>query len=109
MGLYVAATVALYLRLCVFCMISDTFGMFHSFDDALMAVRLASTGPMIQMIYSMLGDILTFLVILLILFLGFTFSLSFLLGDRYAKFETIDQTMLTLFMAALGEFEFDGI
>lgn len=47
------ATITLYLRLCLFCVLSR------------------SLGPMIQMIFNMKDDIITFFEILIIIFLGF--------------------------------------
>lgn len=88
--LWAAATIALWLRIVIFCVFSRNLG------------------PMIQMIFRMMDDIMTFMYVLIILFAGFTFALSFLMGDIHEDFATPDQAALTLFMAALGEFDFDG-
>lgn len=63
-------------------------------------------GTMIQMIWQMMDDTLTFLTIVVILWLGFTFSLNFLMGDLYHDFQDIESSLLTLFMATVGELSF---
>eukprot|EP01084_Bolivina_argentea_P148121 259029_1 len=88
--LWSAATIALWLRLVVFCVFSRNLG------------------PMVQMIYRMIDDIYTFFAIMIIIFFGFTFALSFLMGDIHSDFENPFRAGLTLFMAALGEFDFDA-
>mgnify|MGYP000653753426 CR=1 FL=1 len=49
---------------------------------------------------------MTFLEIMLILFLGFTFSLMTILGDVNEGFESPGKSALTLFSAVLGDFDF---
>ena len=88
--LWAVATIALWLRIVTFCVFSRNLG------------------PMVQMIFRMMDDIITFGYVLIILFAGFTFALSFLMGDIHEDFATPDQAILTLFMAALGEFDFDA-
>ena len=45
---------------------------------------------------------------MLILYLGFTFALMFILGDVNSEFDTPVNSGLTLFAAILGDFEFDS-
>ena len=54
----------------------------------------------------MMDDTMTFLTIIVILWLGFTFSLNFLMGDVYYDFEDVESSLLTLFMASVGELSF---
>ena len=87
--LWAAATIALWLRIVIFCTFSRDLG------------------PMVQMIFRMMGDIVTFFYVLVILFVGFTFALSFLMEDIHDDFENAWFSARTLFMAALGDFDFD--
>eukprot|EP01084_Bolivina_argentea_P067703 123248_1 len=86
--LWGVATITLWLRLINFCVLSHKLG------------------PMVQMIYKMLDDIVTFLEIMLILFLGFSFALMFIMGGVHENFDTPLNSALTLFTAILSEFDF---
>ena len=82
------ATITLWLRLITFCTLSY------------------SLGPMIQMIFKMLGDIITFFEIMLILYLGFSFALVFIMSPIHPDFDNPIESGLTLFRAILGDFSF---
>lgn len=45
---------------------------------------------------------------MLVLYLGFTFALMFILGDINERFDTPINSGLTLFAAILGDFEFES-
>eukprot|EP01083_Nonionella_stella_P180070 641139_1 len=85
------ATITLWLRLVNFCILSH------------------SLGPMVQMIFSMMGDIKTFFEIMIILFLGFAMALMFILGDALEEFANPGLSSITLFRALLGDFEFENL
>ena len=58
------------------------------------------------MIFKMANDIVTFFEIMVILFLGFTFALMFIMGQIHPDFDTPVNSGLTLFRAILGDFDF---
>ena len=63
----------------------------------------------VQMIFNMMNDIFTFFEIMLILFLGFTMCLMFIMGSIHEDFDGGPiEAGLTLFRAALGDFDFGG-
>eukprot|EP01083_Nonionella_stella_P100230 282393_1 len=65
-----------------------------------------SLGPMVQMIIRMMSDIGTFFKIMLVLFLGFSMCLMFVLQDVHDSFESPFSSILTLLRAILGDFDF---
>ena len=82
------ATITLWLRLINFAVLSHKLG------------------PMVQMIFKMMGDIVTFFEIMLILYFGFSFALMFIMGSVHPDFDTPIKSGLTLFTAILSEFDF---
>eukprot|EP01083_Nonionella_stella_P291162 990764_1 len=88
--LWVIATITLYLRLLLFCVLSNTLG------------------PMVRIIFNMKTDIFTFFAIMFCVFIGFMIALMFLNKDLHGDFEDAGASILTLFMALLGEFDFEG-
>eukprot|EP01083_Nonionella_stella_P213062 768781_1 len=82
------ATITLWVRLVNFCTLSHKLG------------------PMVQMIFKMMDDIVAFFEIMFILFLGFAFALMFILGDVHPDFDTPLNSALTLFIAIVAEFDF---
>ena len=86
--IWACCTIMIWLRLITFCVLSKNLG------------------PMVQMIFRMLGDIWTFFQILFILFLGFLFALTYIMGDVHQDFDTPLNSSLTLFRAILGDFDF---
>ena len=84
------ATIVLWLRLFNFCVLSH------------------SLGPMVLMIFKMVDDIVTFFEIMLILFLGFTMCLMFIMGSVHDGFSDPFESGMTLFRAILGDFDFEG-
>eukprot|EP01083_Nonionella_stella_P161426 528743_1 len=84
------STIILWLRLITFCVLSHKLG------------------PMVQMIFKMADDIVTFFEIMMILFLGFSFALMFILGDIHSSFDTPFNAALTLFTSILGDFDFES-
>eukprot|EP01084_Bolivina_argentea_P159606 277953_1 len=82
------ATIVLWLRIINFCVLSH------------------SLGPMVQMIFRMMSDIITFFEIMVILYLAFVFALFSLLRTVNPDFEDPTTTAITLFRAILGDFDF---
>eukprot|EP01084_Bolivina_argentea_P076823 139275_1 len=64
-------------------------------------------GPLIQMIYEMMDDIIAFFEIMIILASGFLVCLTFMFADIYAEFEGGIQSGVSLFRAILGDFNLD--
>ena len=87
--LWGVACVVLWLRVIVFCVLSHNLG------------------PLVQMIYRMMGDIITFFEIMLIVFAGFGFALLFVLENMHRDFDDPIEAGVTLLRAVLGDFEFD--
>eukprot|EP00485_Elphidium_margaritaceum_P015088 CAMPEP_0202731060 /NCGR_PEP_ID=MMETSP1385-20130828/186951_1 /ASSEMBLY_ACC=CAM_ASM_000861 /TAXON_ID=933848 /ORGANISM="Elphidium margaritaceum" /LENGTH=2462 /DNA_ID=CAMNT_0049397343 /DNA_START=90 /DNA_END=7479 /DNA_ORIENTATION=- len=88
--LWASASITLWLRIINFCTLSH------------------SLGPMVAMIFRMMGDIATFFTIMLILFVAFAMCLMFTLGDVLPEqFGSPTSAAATLFLALLGEFDFD--
>ena len=88
--LWGSATIILWMKLFVFCLLSHTIG------------------PMVQTIFGMFRDILTFFEIMLILYIGFSMCLAFLMKDADDDFASPQITALTLFRAILGDFDFEA-
>ena len=86
--LYSIATIVLWIGVVNFCVLSQRLG------------------PMITMIFRMLHDILTFFVIMFIIFLGFTFGIMFIMGEIHTDFTSPIDSGITLFRAILGDFDF---
>ena len=88
--LWSCATVILWMKLFVFCLLSHQLG------------------PMVQMIARMMRDIITFFEIMLILYLAFTMCLAFIMKDVHEEFSTLYHTLEVLFRAVLGDFDFEA-
>eukprot|EP01084_Bolivina_argentea_P123568 218973_1 len=65
-------------------------------------------GPLVQMIFNMMGDVIRFFVIMGVLFFAFTMCLMYTMGDIYDAFDSPLNAGITLFRALLGDFDFDG-
>jgi len=86
------ATMTLWLRIINFCALSH------------------SLGPMVAMIFRMMGDIATFFTIMLILFVAFAMCLMFTLGDVLPdQFGNPASAAISLFLGLLGEVDFDSL
>eukprot|EP01083_Nonionella_stella_P230215 814042_1 len=88
MILWSLATMLLWMRLFTFMILSH------------------SLGPMVLMILRMMKDIATFFKIMLVLFLGFSMCLMYVLKDVHSDFESPFTSTLTLLRALLGDFDF---
>jgi hypothetical protein len=72
-------------------------------------VRINATfGPLVLMVLVMLVDLIDFLAILGIILFGFTVTMHAMFREMHG-YHTIIETFLTLFLAALGEFDFDAL
>ena len=83
------ATIALWLRLMTFCVLSH------------------SLGPMVQMISRMMRDVAVFFAIMGIIFLGFVFAVDFV-ADSHEGFTTPIESAVTLLTGLISDFDFDG-
>eukprot|EP01084_Bolivina_argentea_P015926 29841_1 len=54
----------------------------------------------------MMSDIITFFEIVFVIFLGFVFALSYIMGAIHSDFGDPIQSAIALFRAMLGDFEF---
>eukprot|EP01083_Nonionella_stella_P157228 510289_1 len=75
--LWVVATITLYLRLLLFCVLSNTLG------------------PMVRIIFDMKTDIFTFFAIMFCIFIGFMIALMFLNKNLHSDFEDTGTSILT--------------
>eukprot|EP01084_Bolivina_argentea_P145456 254946_1 len=90
MILWAIATITLYVRLLLFCVLSRTLG------------------PMVKIIFDMKDDIITFFTIMFCIFCGFVISMMFLMEEIHLDFTDFLSSLLTLFNSLMGEFAFDG-
>eukprot|EP01084_Bolivina_argentea_P097627 175499_1 len=86
--LYSIATIVLWIGVANFCVLSQRLG------------------TMVSMIFRMMRDIITFLVIMLIVFFGFTFGLMHCMGEIHTDFTNPIDSGITLFRAILNDFDF---
>eukprot|EP01084_Bolivina_argentea_P293901 505592_1 len=84
------ATITLWLRIINFVILSHKLG------------------PMVQMIFNMMGDVVRFFSIMGILFFAFTMCLMFIMGDVYPEFHNPITAGITLFRALLGDLDFEA-
>ena len=82
-------TILLWLRLVTFCVLSH------------------SLGPMVQMIFRMMGDVAVFFAIMGVIFLGFVFAVFFV-ADSHDGFTTPIESAVTLITGLISDFDFDG-
>eukprot|EP01084_Bolivina_argentea_P015925 29840_1 len=84
-------TIALWIRLTFFCVLSTNLG------------------PMIRMVQRMMTDIIVFLEIIGIILIGFIVCLVFVVGDVLSAFASFPVAFLTLFRASQGDFDWDQL
>eukprot|EP01084_Bolivina_argentea_P297201 511984_1 len=71
-------------------------------------IVFSKLGPMVQKIYAMMDDIMTFFKIMFVIYLGFTFALCFVMGSVHEDFSDPVEAAVTLFRAMLGDFDFSA-
>eukprot|EP01006_Ploeotia_vitrea_P037380 TRINITY_DN66125_c3_g1_i1.p1 TRINITY_DN66125_c3_g1~~TRINITY_DN66125_c3_g1_i1.p1 ORF type:complete len:920 (+),score=537.65 TRINITY_DN66125_c3_g1_i1:235-2994(+) len=66
-----------------------------------------TVGPLLRMMERMLTDLKNFLVLMALFIAGFALAMHFMLADKQDDYRSWSNTILTLFRALLGDFDYD--
>jgi hypothetical protein len=95
--------------------VSSVYSFWEVFNAIMLWFRIGfvfqvhpTIGPLLRTTFSIMNDVVNFVIMTALFVIGFSLSLFFLLNDQgLPEFSSLSQTFLTLYIGHLGDFDYE--